>query len=184
MARAPDAFADDRDLQRDVCRVPAAVNSLTMVTLAAANAHQSLVGATNVIYYHAATVLNDNFANASKVPVAGATYFSNNKFATLEAGEPAHDSVTNDAASLWWSWTPSTATNVFIDTIGSQIDTVLAVYTGSTLAMLQTPAGGWRQRAAAMSQSQPAFVSFNAQAGVPYQHYAPSPVSIPTRSVR
>ncbi len=159
----PDAFADD-GVYSATFQVPAAVNSLTMTV--AANA-TNVVGATNVIYYHAVTVLNDNFANASKVPVAGATYFSNNKFATIEAGEPPHDGITNDAASLWWSWTPLISTNVFIDTIGSQIDTVLAVYTGSALTMLQT-----QQVAAAsgsVSQSQPAFVSFNAQAGVPYR---------------
>jgi Pro-kumamolisin, activation domain/Divergent InlB B-repeat domain len=159
--QAPDAFADD-GVYSATFQVPAAVSSLTMTVTANAT---NVVGATNVIYYSAVTVLNDNFANATKVPVAGAAYFSNNKFATLEVGEPAHNGDTNDAASLWWSWTPSTSTNVFIDTIGSQIDTVLAVYTGSTLVTLQPVAAA----SGSVSQSQSAFVSFNAQAGVPYR---------------
>ena len=74
--------------------------------------------------------------------------------------------ITNDAASLWWSWTPSTSTNVFIDTIGSKIDTVLAVYTGSTLT---THINRWRRRAAACRNLSRRIVSFNAQAGVPYR---------------
>ncbi len=80
-------------------------------------------------------------------------------------GEPPHDGVTNDAASLWWSWTPSASTNVFIDTIGSKIDTVLAVYTGSTLVSLQPVAAA----KGSVSQFKPASVSFNAQAGVTYR---------------
>jgi Pro-kumamolisin, activation domain/Divergent InlB B-repeat domain len=159
--QAPDAFAND-GVYSATFQVPAAISSLTMTVTANAT---NVVGATNVIYYHAVTMLNDNFANATKVPVAGATYFSNNKFATLEVGEPPHDGITNDAASLWWSWTPSTSTNVFIDTIGSQINTVLAVYTGSTLVTLQPVAAA----SGSVSQSAPAYVSFNAQAGVPYR---------------
>ena len=72
------------------------------------------------------------------VPAGGGAYVENNQFATLEANEPKHDGDNNDAASVWWSWMPIANTNVFIDTIGSKVDNVLAVYTGSTLANLQS----------------------------------------------
>jgi hypothetical protein len=159
--QAPDAFPDD-GIYSATFQVPAAVNSLTMTVTASAT---NVIGATNVVYYNAVTVLNDNFANATKVPVAGATYFSNNKFATLEPGEPSHDGDTNDAASLWWSWTPSTTTNVLIDTVGSKVDNVFAVYTGSILATLQPVAANNNSVGGIAA----AYVILNAQAGVAYR---------------
>ncbi len=99
------------------------------------------------------------------MPAAGATYLSNNRFATIEPGEPAHNGDGSVAASLWWQWTPVTTANVFIDTIGSKIDTVLAVYTGSTLSTLVQVAAA----NGSASLNAPAYVSFNAQAGVTYR---------------
>src|SRR6185503_18618190 len=80
---------------------------------------------------------NDNFANAIKVPVGGTNYLSNNKIATLETNEPVHAGISSERASLWWNYTPTVNTNVLIDTGGSNIRTVLGVYTNSTLSTLQ-----------------------------------------------
>jgi len=66
---------------------------------------------------------------------------------------------------LWWSWTPATTGNVLIDTIGSKIDNVLAVYTGTALVNLQTV----KATNGSASLFQPAHVSFNAQAGATYR---------------
>ena len=146
-----------------VLAVPASVSSLTMTVVATA---PNVVGTTNVVYYSAVQVpANDNFTNSTKVPVVGATYLANNQFATLENGEPKHDGDAIDAASLWWSWTPTTTTNVFIDTIGSKIDNVLAVYTGSNLLTLQSVVS----TNGSVAQFKPAHVSFTAQAGVTYR---------------
>jgi hypothetical protein len=143
--------------------VPAVVSSLTMTVTATA---PNVVGTTNVVYYSVVAVpSNDNFTNATKVPAAGGTYLANNQYATIEANEPAHDGDTNAAASLWWSWTPTSNTNVFIDTIGSKIDNVLAVYTGSSLLNLQSVVA----TNGSVAQFKPAHVSFNAQAGVTYR---------------
>src|SRR6185436_1308598 len=63
-----------------------------------------------------------------------------NLFATSEPGEPDHG-VAGAARSLWWSWTaPAGVGKVTIDTAGSEIDTVLAVYTapGNVAASLGT----------------------------------------------
>jgi subtilase family serine protease len=159
--QSPDAIAIDA-VYSGSFQVPAGASSLTMTVIASAT---NEVGTTNVLYYSAVTVLNDNFANATKVPAAGAAYVSNNRQATIEPTEPAHNGDTNMAASLWWSWTPQTATNVLIDTIGSKIDTLLAVYTGSVLATnMPTVASA----SGSASQLQPAYLNFNAQAGVTY----------------
>ncbi|PYK98687.1 MAG: hypothetical protein DME19_11540, partial [Verrucomicrobia bacterium] len=83
------------------------------------------VTSTNLISY---TIIplptNDNFANSLKVPPSGASYVSNNRLATTESGEPAHAGLTSAAASLWWTWSTGTTTNVLVDTGGSLFDTV------------------------------------------------------------
>ncbi|MDH6099509.1 pre-peptidase C-terminal domain-containing protein [Anabaenopsis sp. FSS-46] len=72
---------------------------------------------------------NDNFVNAIIIN-RNITTGSNIGF-TGEVGEPAQQGVINSA---WWSWTaPATANRVIIDTIGSDFDTVLSVFTGNTV---------------------------------------------------
>jgi uncharacterized delta-60 repeat protein len=78
---------------------------------------------------------NDNFAGAFAITgLSGTTNGVNNTTATMEACEPTpvlcdddgSEDVTN---SVWYQWTaPATGTAEF-DTIGSDFDTVLAVYT-------------------------------------------------------
>lgn len=157
----PDVIAND-DIYTAMFQVPAPTGSLTMTLTATA---PDKFGATNEIYY---TIVspppNDHFTNAIKVPAAGTVYRANNRFATMEAGEPRHAGVTNVAASLWWSWSPASDTNAFVDTTGSTIDTVLAVYTGQTLTNLQVVAAtndiGMRRQA---------FLSLPVQAGIAYR---------------
>ncbi|MBE0543457.1 MAG: S8 family serine peptidase [Verrucomicrobia bacterium] len=130
----PDAIANDH-LYSAMFQVPSPTGAVTMTLTA--NAPDKF-GVTNEVYY---TILppppNDHFTNATKVPAAGTTYLANNRFATLEAGEPRHAGLFSAVGSLWWSWSPANNTNVFIDTTGSTIDTVLAIYTGNSVANLQ-----------------------------------------------
>ena len=142
--------------------VPAAGNPLTMVIGATAPGE---IGITNVLNYSVIVPpANDNFTNATGVPINGASYLANNRFATLETGEPKHNGDKSDAASLWWAWTPTVNTNVLMDTIGSTVENVLAVYTGSTLTSLQSVVGA----NSILSIYKPARLSFNAQAGTTY----------------
>jgi hypothetical protein len=130
---APDAKANDGIYSANL-NVPVSTDDLTLSFLITA---PGKTNSTNVVSYSVVPVpVNDYFTNATKVPPGGALYLSNNKFATMEPGEPKHAGVTNVAASLWWNWSPSSTTNVFIDTTGSAIDTVLAVYTGSSVSNL------------------------------------------------
>lgn len=157
----PDVVSND-SVYSATFHVPASTSPLTMTVVAVA---ANEIGVTNVINY--SVVLppsNDNFASATKVPAAGAAYLANNQFATIETNEPVHNGDAGVAASLWWLWTPATSTNVFIDTIGSKVDTVLAVYTGSTLSSLHSVAATNSN----LAQYMPAHVSFNALAGTAY----------------
>jgi hypothetical protein len=143
-------------------QVPAAPASLSMTVMATAPGRS---GVTNTVNYTAVPApLNDNFANATKVPAGGAAYVSNNRYATIEPGEPKHDGDANAAGSLWWAWTPATTSNVLIDTAGSRVDNVLAVYIGNALSTLQPVAS----TSSDVTLLQPGHVIFNAQAGQAY----------------
>ncbi len=52
-----------------------------------------------------------------------------------ETGEPDH-AEEPEGASLWWQWTATADGPVTFDTTGSDFDTILAVYTGDSLAGL------------------------------------------------
>ncbi len=109
---------------------------------------------------------NDNFTN--RIALTGATVVTNgaNVLATREPDEPLHVGKLGDT-SVWWSWTAPSATNVTVSTFGSSFDTLLAVYTGSSVTNLTPVAGN--------DDIDPAdgilasSLSFNAAAGQTYQ---------------
>jgi hypothetical protein len=92
---------------------------------------------------------NDNFASATVISPAlslvGTTVTGDTAFATHEAGEPDRvDNVTTGVhsySSAWWSITPSTSELINVQTAGSNFDTTLAVYTGSSVSALTLVAG-------------------------------------------
>ena len=74
---------------------------------------------------------NDNFV--ARIPVSGAmvSVSGSSIGATKEAGEPNHYS--SGGGSVWWTWTAPASGTVTIDTIGSNFDTLLGVYTGTVV---------------------------------------------------
>ncbi len=90
---------------------------------------------------------NDNFANATVISGLTGSTDANNSNATVEAGESV-SIITDDnsfgvsvGGSIWYSWTAPATGNVTFNTFpstnsGPVFDTVLAVYTGNTLANL------------------------------------------------
>jgi hypothetical protein len=159
---APDVTANDGIYSAAFTNVPASTGPLTMTVVATA---ANEIGATDVVYYSVIQLpANDNFANATKVPTNGGSYLANNQYATIENNEPYHDGDQNVAASLWWSWKSTTSTSVLIDTVGSETDDILAVYTGNALTSLQPVAA----TNGSLALYEPAQVSFNAQAGTTY----------------
>ena len=94
---------------------------------------------------------NDDFEDALPLDSPGQTSgFSAlpNTNATLQAGEPLLSAYPNATHTIWWTWTaPANGTAHFsttnsVDTHGGQIDTVIGVYTGSTLGSLVQVATG------------------------------------------
>jgi len=79
---------------------------------------------------------NDQFANAQVLTGATGKVSGTNEAATKEPGEPDHAEEAG-GRSVWFVWTaPNDGTWTF-HTHGSSFDTVMAVYTGSTLATLR-----------------------------------------------
>lgn len=107
---------------------------------------------------------NDNFAQRFSVSGDRGTTTGSNVDATKEPGEPDHAGEAG-GRSVWWSWTATTDGLVTFDTIGSDFDTLLAVYTGSavdalTLVAENDDASYWELYSR---------VQFTTTAGVTYQ---------------
>jgi len=78
---------------------------------------------------------NDAFVDRVVLPgVAISGAGADTTGATLEPGEP--DPLAVADSSLWWSWTAPSTGAVQIDTVDSDFDTVLYVYTGNSVAAL------------------------------------------------
>ncbi len=109
------------------------------------------------------TPANNNFTNYFSISGSlGATNGSTLR-ATKETGEPNHvgNSLTK---SIWYRWTAPTNGNVTIDTVGSNFDTLLAVYTGSSVASLTLVTNNDNSGSLLTSR-----VVFNATVGTTYQ---------------
>lgn len=79
---------------------------------------------------------NDDFINAEVLIGAfGAASGFNNR-ASGEGGEPNHGDVSSPLASVWWSWKAPADGLLFLNTFGSNFNTILAVYTGSAVNAL------------------------------------------------
>lgn len=78
---------------------------------------------------------NDNFAAAIVLSGNSISTSGSNVGATREVGEPLHDG-NSSTATVWWRWTATSSGDVIIDTFGSDYDTILAVYTGSSVGAL------------------------------------------------
>ena len=81
-----------------------------------------------------------------------------------------HANVSAYGNSVWWNWAPVTGGPVIIDTLGSQFNTVLAVYTNSAIATLQevVSSNDVTNRFGQFVRDK-AFVTFEAVAGTTYR---------------
>jgi subtilisin family serine protease len=80
-------------------------------------------------------VANDMFADATVLTGTSGNTSGTNVDATKEPGEPNHAGNAG-GASIWYRLTPTTSGTATIDTVGSDFDTLLAVYTGSAVGAL------------------------------------------------
>ncbi|MBI5375773.1 MAG: hypothetical protein HZA77_10070 [Candidatus Schekmanbacteria bacterium] len=78
---------------------------------------------------------NDNFDDAILLTGISGSTTGNNQCSTAESGEPIHLDKSN-GNSVWWYWTAPSSTNMTFSTDGSSFDTLLTVYTGSSVDAL------------------------------------------------
>ncbi|MHB8519847.1 MAG: Ig-like domain-containing protein [Limisphaerales bacterium] len=107
--------------------------------------------------------VNDTFAN--RIQLSGATVSAgeSNAEASVEPGEPPHAHEPG-GRSVWWTWTAPGSGLVTLTTEGSNFDTLLAVYTGSTVSNLTEVASDDDSGANLASR-----VTFTATGGTQYQ---------------
>ena len=90
----------------------------------------------------AATPANDNFSSSSAInnptnATSGPNFTVNGLsiLSTKESGEPNH-AGNSGGHSVWWKWTAPASGQFSLDTHGSNYDTLLAVYRGSSVNAL------------------------------------------------
>jgi hypothetical protein len=107
---------------------------------------------------------NDHFADRFHLegfPVATTGYL---RGGTREQGESLSGELSHATSTVWWSWTAPASGHAMISTLGNNVDTRLAVYTGSTLEslnLLTTDEGS--------SSNPTSHVEFAIAAGTAYQ---------------
>ena len=80
---------------------------------------------------------NDTFASATGVAGASGNITGTTRSATRESGEPRPLSVWGTSgSSIWYSWTATDTGTLSLSTVGSNYDTMLAIYTGSAVGAL------------------------------------------------
>ncbi|MFO8191943.1 MAG: matrixin family metalloprotease, partial [Bacillota bacterium] len=107
--------------------------------------------------------VNDNFADRLILETSSGQTTGTNINASTETGEPDHAGTTG-GTSVWWEWTPPANGQVEFNTFGSSFDTLLAIYTGSSLTNLQSIASNDDYGGTYQSK-----VDFNAMAGTAYK---------------
>ena len=119
--------------------------------------------ASAAVFTPASGMNNDNFANAFVLAGSSGSTNSSNLGTTKEAGEPAHAGNAG-GKSVWFKWTATASGYWTFNTVGSGFDTLLAVYTGSTVSGLTAIASNDDANGTVTSQ-----VSFNAAVGTVYR---------------
>jgi hypothetical protein len=82
---------------------------------------------------------DDNLGSAFRIAGTKGSVAGSNDWATFEAGEPVNTAAPNlGGASVWYSWTAPASGHLTLTTAGSNYDTTLGVYTGSSVGGLTT----------------------------------------------
>ncbi|HEX8142227.1 MAG TPA: Calx-beta domain-containing protein [Pyrinomonadaceae bacterium] len=109
---------------------------------------------------------NNNFANAQAISGCSGSVTGTNIGANKEAGEPSHEPLNNSGgASVWYQWQAPSTGSVTMTTAGSNFDTLLAVYTGTSVSALTAIS----KNDDVGSNDRTSTVTFNATAGVTYR---------------
>jgi subtilisin family serine protease len=106
---------------------------------------------------------NDAFVGALSLRVANGSFGMNTSGASKEQGEPNH-AGNPGGHSIWLRWTAPRAGTMVLKTQGSAIDTLLAVYTGTSVSSLTEVVSNDNASSGTWSQ-----VAFPATAGTTYR---------------
>ncbi len=79
---------------------------------------------------------NDNFSSAIELPGTSGSAVSDNLAATAESGEPNHAGNSGANPSVWWRWQAPSNGVLKLRTLGIELDTTLAAYTGNSVNAL------------------------------------------------
>ena len=82
------------------------------------------------------TIENDSFSSPIIISDASGSRAGSNAGATLETSETKPSAQSSSTGSVWYKWTAPSSGTVTFDTVGSGFDTVLGVYTGSSVSSL------------------------------------------------
>jgi hypothetical protein len=107
-------------------------NTITVVARDGSSGQNSTTQTITVTY--TAATSNNNFSSAATMSGNAGSISGSNLGANNETGEPVAGG--GGSNSVWWRWTPSSSGSATIDTIGSDFDTYLSVYTGTSLSAL------------------------------------------------
>jgi hypothetical protein len=107
---------------------------------------------------------NDNFTNATVILSDSITYDIATTYASKQVGEP-NIAGNIGGHSVWWTWTAPQSGTVTIATTGSSYDTLLGVFTGSSISALTVVTNS---DGAARSTGL-AYLTFNVTQGTQYQ---------------
>jgi hypothetical protein len=130
----------------------------------AVDGYNGASGAITLNLAQVAAPANNAFAAAAVVTGDALTWAGTNAGATRETGEPA--TTTNaGGASVWLAWTAPTTRTVSVNTRGSSYDTLLAVFTGTSVSTLTRLASN---DDAAGGGTLTSALTFNAVAGTTY----------------
>lgn len=105
---------------------------------------------------------NDAFASALPLTGAHGTATGSTVSATKESGEPTY----GGGASVWFSWTAPSSGRTWLSAVGSSFDTLLAVYSGPSLAQLAVVAYNDDYH---YPDTKTSALAFNAVAGTTYR---------------
>ncbi|MCX8156199.1 MAG: S8 family serine peptidase [Verrucomicrobiae bacterium] len=107
---------------------------------------------------------NDQFSQRAQLTGLSNVVTASNLGATQEFGEPLHAGNAG-GASVWWTWRAPVTGRFTVSTVGSDFDTVLAVYTGTALEQLTLVAANDD----AQAQQRGSWLTFTAQSNAIYQ---------------
>ncbi len=131
---APDQIAGDA-IYSSLIPAPSVEGAVTIKVTAFAPGKETKE--TTLSYSAGGRPANDNFGKPRKIATAGQILSDTTRYSTSEINEPVHAKVPSAVGSLWYAWSPSITGNALIETVGSAIDTYIAVYTGDTLLTLK-----------------------------------------------